>query len=476
MVIRTPETEAHNHRRGEEPPPLDPPVEPLDLSDEDVLGPLGADEAPEGPTAAEQPGLWTRVREQLALRRVLSRAHRDDVVDGVEIVSGAGAPVRLGRSRAELARRRSEALRPAQMAATPIPPAGPLSVPPARVTVWPSADSPRPDQKEGSGRSKPERFITGRQSSFPEPAGAGEAPPPAMGDEINRPVLPGLLGQLPPPARPSSLPGRAIPLEPPGPPGPFPQSSRSARGEPDTAPAAALSSPRREGYAGRLGRRRVPGMHRAHKTAGEWAESSPSEAREARRLLALFGGGVAVMFVVGLASGRSTLPLPAAQTNPAPYPSAAPSAAASSQQPATSSPANPRSSAPASKPGQPQLSGVQVFGNGGTGWQIQSIRYGAHAGYVRMVFDLGPVGTSTGTPKITIGTTDPTTMLVVFDGVLPAGSTGSVPPKTSLSSVMLLLPSPFSGSTVYELKLTHPVTATPNYTASPVRLVLDIPN
>jgi len=422
----------------------------------------GSDE-PEGPIAAERPGLWVRLREQLALRRALSRTDSDDVIDGVEIVSGAGAPVRLGRSRADLARRRSEALRPAQTALPGGPSAIKPPIPPAKVTVWPSAEP-----KEAVRLSPGER-TTGQVFPSLEPPAHSEPSPSLSRDEINRPVLPGLLGQLPPPARPSSLPGRAIPLEPPGPSGPLPQPPWDVRGEPERASAAALSPPRQGDHeSGLIGRRAS-----SHRRPRRPTERSPSEAREARRLLALFGGAVAVMFVVGLASARSTLPLPVSvpQANPVPQASAAPSGP--SQKPAP--PASPRPSTSPARSGQPQLTGVQVFGTGGKGWQIQSIRYGGHPGFLRMVFDLGPVGAATGTPKVTVGYSDPTTVLVVFDGVLPAGSTGSPQTATSLASVLLLLPSTFAGSTVYQLKLTHPVTVAPTYSSTPLRLVLDIP-
>jgi hypothetical protein len=120
--------------------------------------------------------------------------------------------------------------------------------------------------------------------------------------------------------------------------------------------------------------------------------------------------------------------------------------------------------------------GVQTFGAGGTGFQVHGIRFGQQAGYLRMVFDMGPVSGSSGTsPKITVAFTDPTTMLVTLNGTVPAGSTGTPPAHGVISSVTLVSSS--AGNAVYRIVLTRAVSPHGlllSGTAPPLRFVLDL--
>jgi hypothetical protein len=190
------------------------------------------------------------------------------------------------------------------------------------------------------------------------------------------------------------------------------------------------------------------------------------------------------MFVVGLASARSTSPRPAQQPTTAvapPRPSAAvsarpqPSAVATAPQPSAqvTVPSSPPTAAPAPA-GSLQLNNVQTLGDGGTGWQVQTLRYGAHAGFLRTVFDLTSTTAPASTPKITVGFTDPTTMIVAFQGASPGGPV-SAPPGSVVAGVVQMQPSPMAGATVYQFKLTHAVTIKPALVVSPLRLVIDLP-
>ena len=156
--------------RTSESPPGSPPLPGrrlpgVDLDEDDAEVALEAG-LPSGPIRAPKPGLFERFKERIAVRRALSGAFRDDLDDSVEVVSGAGAPLRP-HSRADLQRRRGEALRPAVAEAPPAPPRVQGHVlPPTATTV---------------------------------------APPPAPRAPVmpHRPQ-PGLREVLPPPARPSS--------------------------------------------------------------------------------------------------------------------------------------------------------------------------------------------------------------------------------------------------------------------------------
>ncbi len=107
---------------------------------------------------------------------------------------------------------------------------------------------------------------------------------------------------------------------------------------------------------------------------------------------------------------------------------------------------------------------------------MRDIRYGQQSSYLRMVFDMGPVsGSAASSPKITVAFTNPTTMLVTFEGTVPAGSTGNPPVHGVISSVTLVSSS--GGKSVYRIVVTRAVTAHGLFlsgTSPPLRFVLDL--
>jgi hypothetical protein len=115
-----------------------------------------------------------------------------------------------------------------------------------------------------------------------------------------------------------------------------------------------------------------------------------------------------------------------------------------------------------------------VLGDGGSGYQVSAFRYGQHPNDFRIVLDIGAAGSATGTPKSTIGFLDATTLLVSIEGVVPAGSTGSLPPGSVATGVTLMQPSPFANAVTYQIKLARAVTFTAGYVPGPLRLVLDL--
>jgi hypothetical protein len=384
-----------------------PPVPRYPLTDEDALEePTTVERF--GPMPAPRPGLVDRFREKLALRRALRVAALDDRDDGIEIVSGPGAPMRGTRSRADLARRRSEALRPAN----------------------------RPDAAS-------------------DDAAAVTAPPGPADRTLRRePTVDEL---LPPPARPSSLTGAAAP-----PPAPLVEEQDDWTPWRPAEPAA--EAPRR--------RRATPAA--AGAAAGAEAPAA-TRTVDGRRLAVVLGAAIVLMFVVGVASARSTSPLPITSSSDH---SAPPAVGTTPQRPAVVPPAPPPAVvAPAPKPATalPALTGTVTVGDGAPGWSVQDIRYGAHTGYLRMVLDLVPAaGAASGSPHVTIGFQDPTTLIISLDQVVAHGAPGQPLAGGLVTSVSLLTPPPAAGSTAYVVRLAHPVTFTPSFATGPLRLILDL--
>jgi len=385
-----------------------PPVPRYPLTDEDALEePTTVERF--GPMPAPRPGLVDRFREKLALRRALRVAALDDRDDGIEIVSGPGAPMRGTRSRTDLARRRSEALRPAN----------------------------RPDA--GS-----------------DDAATATAPPVPADRPLRRePTVDEL---LPPPARPSSLTGAAAP-----PPAPVVEEQDDWTPWRPAEPAA--EAPRR--------RRATPAP--AGAAAGAEAPAA-TRTVDGRRLAVVLGAAIVLMFVVGVASARSTSPLPI--TSSSDHSAPPPAEGTTPQRPAVVAPAPPPAVvAPAPKPAAalPALTGTVTVGDGAPGWSVQDIRYGAHTGYLRMVLDLVPAaGAASGSPHVTLGFQDPTTLIISLDQVVAHGAPGQPLAGGLVTSVSLLTPPPAAGSTAYVVKLAHPVTFTPSFATGPLRLILDL--
>jgi hypothetical protein len=469
------------------------------MTDDDVLDEPLTTERFGPPQPAPRPSLFERLRDRLATRRALSRSS-SAYDDSVQIVSGSGAPLRPGRARLEVVRRRQEALRGEGMQVQGEPVQSRFAMPVAGDAADPGIDpelglGPLPDAMSplGGGATPMPRVP----APPPLPAAAGMPPPkPRMempplpprrpGDPITpisgatmpppRHTLGSTLGELPPPRLPGQPPASL-------PPRPIPDPLGEALSEFDRAAAApgAVGEPR-------AWRPREVSQDAAAAPPRRFAGAAPSvrpgpspvQLREGRRLLALFGAAALLMLVVGVASGRTTSPLPSssssARSAPPPRPAAQPSQpAARTSSPPTQLTVGP--SAQSSQPAAPPagtLTGTKVLGDGGTGFQIKDFRYGVHPNDFRIVLDMEGAGGSSPAPKVTIGFLDSTTLVIALDGVVPAGSTGQLPSGNPVVSVTLMQSSPVPGATAYQVKLAHPVTFGAFYALSPLRLVLDL--
>jgi len=475
-----------------------PPAGPLyPMTDDDILGEPVPVERFGPPPQAARPSLFERLRDRLAVRRTLSRSS-SAYDDQVQIVSGMGAPLRPGRARMEVERRRQETLR---MEPGPVPGEaiagfpddpedevddelglGPL--PPPFPELHTPMPMPRPPARPAAGPGQMSLPGTSVPDPFDPSAGDWRAPIHRVPMPPSRHSLGGALGELPPstPPAPSMPP---LPPRPPvsPPPAPRPDPLGEALSDFDRPPGGTTYEPRpwrpRE-VADDVETAPPPRRFAAEPAGPAHAERnrhSPSQLRDGRRLLAIFGAATLVMFVVGIVSGRTTSPRPASSTSsaaPAPAASAKPKAGQPARQPATQGPIalSPNTQSSQAPAGTPQLTGTKLLGDGSSGFQVKDFRYGTHPNDFRIVLDLE--GPASGSPKVTIGFLDQTTLLVALTGVTAAGSVGQLPSSNPVTAITLMSQSPFPGATTYQIKLAHPVTFTAGYVPGPLRLVLDL--
>ena len=196
------------------------------------------------------------------------------------------------------------------------------------------------------------------------------------------------------------------------------------------------------------------------------------------RRLWIFGAVVLVAGLIGLLAGKSvtpaartaapgTVPNPTAIALPSAHASAAPTAAATPR-PTPQPTATPAPTPAVANPNQ--LTGAQNLGAGGTGFTVQDIRYGAHPGDFRIVFDLS----GSGSPATTVGFGDTTTLYVIFTGATGPATVAQPAAGNTATAVKLLQPSPIAGKTIYEFTLSGPAKLSTMYLQSPVRLVIDL--
>ena len=415
------------------PPDLDTaPLYPM--TDDDLVDSEPIERYVGGPVPAARVTFLDRIRDRLAMRRTLSRRSLDvDADDAVEIVSGPGAPLHAGRSRAELARRRSEALRPPSQGGTP---AVPISEPPLRTQLPPPA---RPSQDWTGG------LFDGIDESDQVIAARGA-------------VAPG--GYRP-----------AVPARPAAPPAPLDDDLDDLI----PAAAAATTEPRVEAKPP-LPPYKPPARRRPRPSMGALRGAVRSADPDSRRRLAMYGLAVAALFVVGVASARTTRPI-------TPTPTSGPTATSGTHASSPAAPAAPVKPAPSTAPAPASavpapvsaLSNVTTLGDSGTGWNLKDLRIGDHPGDLRIVLDLTPGAGATGTPRATVGLLDSTTLVVALEGTSGTPAAPALPGTATVTSITTAPASTVPGATiVYELKLARAVQVSAVYLSSPLRLVLDL--
>ena len=409
---------------------------------------------PGGPLAAPRPTLIDRFRDRMAMRRALT-AGVDDL-DGVEVISGLGASGHApATARDDLARRRSDALRPrAEVEAETTPTRGGRREPGVNELLAPSA--------------RPSRAMPGIPvASHPQESGRMEL---SGGMELR-----GVVPTAPPAGGREAAPAPRAPATP---------RTMELPWDADPAPTAPRAGGVREASAELEGlsalRRMAVAPPATAASTSTRRRPSTVDLREGRRLLVLYVAAIATLFVVGLLSARTTTPVPAASTGVAAVPqqptgsgSAAPAAPAvvgpavapgapAASAPATTAPPAAPSAAPA---------GPQTAGGTGTGWTVSAVRFGDHGSFYRVVVQLD--GGTGAAPAVSAVNQDAQTVVITFSGTQPAGAPITAPGGL-VRSMQLVSPPPGPGRTAYRLALSRPATPHIVFASGPLRLVIDL--
>jgi anti-sigma factor RsiW len=425
-----------------DPVPVSPPPVPALPP---VLPPVHPQVPTRVPAASGPAGLWSRLRDAMAVRLALSHG-ADKLEDSAQIVLGAsprrGAelpapppPAAVTAEAAAAPRVAAEAARPSSVelmgtrgVGLPAHPAhdarvaGGVDVEDRVVrrpeTGWPVLPRDRKQDGAAQGSGEAEGWHAFAASSYPIEQSDVEPAPAA-------------------PHRPLGRHSRAVTRE---------QVGLVTRVSGALAVAATATRARAAAVAGSV-RGRI----------GSISSAGPDS-----RILAGIAG-IGLIFVLALLIGHASSSARSTATR------SASSSAATITQPQHSAPArsSPAQSSAAASAGA--AAGIQSYGSGATGFQVSRLRYGQQATFMRVVLDLGP---GAGTPRVTVAFSDPKTVVVTLDGTAPATSVSAPPVRSIISSVTLV-----SGNahiTVYRIALKHAATTTAFFLLSPTRFVLDL--
>ena len=232
------------------------------------------------------------------------------------------------------------------------------------------------------------------------------------------------------------------------PPAPFPAAP------PPTRPAAAavpgLQADRRPSSPGREAPRRSAGgsfrRPSAPKSAGDGREARSWTRTGLIAMAALAAVLIAWNFTHGSkpAATHHHQASPSASAQPSPSGTAAPSPTPTPTPTPTSTPL--------------ALTGVQTVGGTGSGYQVQTVRYGVHGSQFWVVFQMVQ---GSGSPQITAGFDGPETLYVEMQGVAPGTQVPQPAAGTVVSSISVGHVAGFTGA-VYVLHLTRAVQLSPS--------------
>ncbi len=441
-------------------PDPDPQPDPIAESDHaepwaaaTTAGEAAAPPAPPLPTYPPGPvaRFINRVRDSVSVRRALMRGTAHD--DGYQIVSGDGAPHWEGRPvnrsyQERMARRRG-------VPATPV-------APPA-ASVQPDEDD-ADEELEATGRAVPPPELV----QAPVAVASGIAAAAAVATTQAR------IGTAPPPTAPVNDAPRTIatetmPVEPPvaTPPGAAPEVPVTPGRHMRTVARGTGNGSSRAGGIGSL---------TAAVARRTGARHGPAVGvTGVDRRLWIVAGALAILMLVGILLGKSSVPLATTGAHHGAAPTALPQASAP---PATVAPSPtaaptptpaPPTPTPAARPALPKLTGVQAIGSGASGISIIGIHYALHPGGIETItFDFSIQGR----PKVVAGFANATTLYVEINGagasrqpIQPAG-------HGYATKVQLLQPSPVRDAAVYVLTLKHSVTMSLSFSGA--RLVVSL--
>jgi len=135
-----------------------------------------------------------------------------------------------------------------------------------------------------------------------------------------------------------------------------------------------------------------------------------------------------------------------------------PGAAAASPAPSPSATATPTATPTPATPTPLALSGVQTVGGTGSGYVVQTVRYGVHGSQFWVVFQMVQ---GSGSPKVTSGFDGPLTLYLEMPGVAPGTAVPQPPAGAVVSSITVGKVPGFSGA-VYIIHLTRAVQLSPS--------------
>jgi Putative zinc-finger len=135
-----------------------------------------------------------------------------------------------------------------------------------------------------------------------------------------------------------------------------------------------------------------------------------------------------------------------------------PAAAAASPAPSPSATATPTATPTPATPTPLALSGVQSVGGAGSGYVVQTVRYGVHGSQFWVVFQMVQ---GSGSPKVTSGFDGPLTLYLEMPGVAPGTAVPQPPAGAVVSSITVGKVPGFSGA-VYIIHLTRAVQLSPS--------------
>lgn len=405
-----------------------PPGAVYPLTDEDVLDePLPVERFGGGPIPAPRPRLVDRLRDRLATRRALAGGGPVGVDEGVELVSGTGAPAHA-RARSDLARRRAEALRPAAFEEVETvrrePGVREMLPPPARPSIGvPAGTATRHHDVDISG-------LDGRPL-VPRRGDTGPLDSPPHDIAVGRPVTGTAVDWRPAPAAPVDDAGEVTGAA------PLPRRRRAETTVPPRA--ATLRDP------------------------------APTAARDGRRTAIAYAAGVVLLAAVGFASARTVTRVPSTSASTTTAPQSIPVVPASSGGQSSASGSVSASAAPsAAPPAQAVAPAPSTVGTGGAGWTVSDIRVGDHGTYYRIVLDLAG---GTGQPQTLVTYPDAQTILVTLTG---SGGAAAAPGVSGALVKSITSSGGAGGSIAYRIALAKPGTAKATFVTGPLRLVVDV--
>lgn len=417
-----------------------------------------------------------RARDAVSVRWALMRGPQSDDIDddSIQIVSGTGAPERRS-SRANRTAR--DASTPSVAAAADVAPAfAPIDDDTPDSSFAPPEHEPlqRPAftaRERLAARAAMEKLEAEGVLARDEPVSQGAMQPKPLADTANEPPRRSFSFDIQEPVAPPGEFPRPLPRDDdaaePG------RHQRLLHGDGSRFKLPSFSIPRPSRPAGS---RQAP-ARQAPSSQAPWRPSGVATPLNDRRLW-IFGAVVVVAGLIGLLVGKSvtpathtiapgTVPNPTAIALPSAHASAVPTPAATPR-PTPQPTATPAPTPAVANPNA--LTGAQNLGAGGAGFTVQDIRYGAHPGDYRIVFDLS----GSGSPTTTVGFGNSTTLYVIFTGASGPATVAQPAAGNTATAVKLLQPSPISGKTIYEFTLSGPAKLSTMYLQSPVRLVIDL--